>query len=348
LIRTGCAWALIGAAAIFASHPACFFLAGAWGVAAVLAYRNSNRRTADRSTFLPRAKLILGAVAALWGALVLTNYLVFLRPLTHINALQVDWASAFAPHDWQFFPWLAETCDSLFASYASLWIRPAFIPEVLAVFGLAVLWRRRPWQGALLVSPLLLALVACLLGKYPLSGRLALFTLPTLILLIAAGWDAAAAQSKWIGIALAVCVAAAPVGRSIFFSIRPEREEIRPLLAYLGTHRQAGDVLYCQRLSDIPLRYYTDRFGAGDDAYGLASMPKIVGQDDYTEADAMADLAPLKRVHGGVWLLITHPAALGGLDERVIFPKILGRWGRQIIRVEATNTALFRFEMQGG
>jgi hypothetical protein len=104
-------------------------------------------------------------------------------------------------------------------------------------------------------------------------------------------------------------------------------------------------VLYVFYISEAPFRYYENRFGLTPDRFGLANMPTIFGEPGERDPSTYrTDLARL-RGRGRVWVLITHPRALGGIDEEQLFPQILGQWGKPIGHVQAFNASATLYEM---
>ena len=135
--------------------------------------------------------------------------------------------------------------------------------------------------------------------------------------------------------------------RAAYYVFIPaKREEIRPVLEYVHDHKMPGDILYVFHISEIPFRYYEDRFGLEKDRMGLADMPWIFGEPCGNDASIYrADLARL-RGKGRVWILMSHPRALGGIDEEQLFPAILDQWGKQVDRVTAFNARAMLYEMK--
>jgi hypothetical protein len=149
-----------------------------------------------------------------------------------------------------------------------------------------------------------------------------------------------------VPVLIALSILSPSVGRALFFAVRPrEVEEIKPVLAYVRDHRRAGDSLYVFYLSQAPLRYYHDRFGLGEDRFGLSQMQWVVGESpQHDQSKPYTDLARLKG-KGRVWVLITHPRALGGIDEWQLYPAILVKWGRQLDQHIETDAGVFLYEM---
>jgi hypothetical protein len=119
---------------------------------------------------------------------------------------------------------------------------------LLALVGAASL-RRQPARLALLMGPLLLALLASALRLYPLGGRLLFFLVPCLWLLAARGIGVLSRRlsmrTAWLGWVLPIVLllpALLWAGR-LLIGVIP-RCQFREAFAYVEQHRTTGDVLW--------------------------------------------------------------------------------------------------------
>jgi hypothetical protein len=93
----------------------------------------------------------------------------------------------------------------------------AFVALALYVIGAVSLGRR--WRGGLylLIGPLLLTLIASALHQYPFHGRLLLFLVPAIQLLVAEGVVAAAwPGGVFLTVVVGACLLAQPVGVTVW------------------------------------------------------------------------------------------------------------------------------------
>jgi hypothetical protein len=339
--RRPLALAAVGVLGIICSHSAIFTLAG---VAIVL----SIEFLRDRNYF---PATLIGFIGLFWAGLFVLNYLEFLRPLMHHSGLTAYWAADYMPHDvLGAIKWLGASLYQLYSDYATMWL-PLVDTAILAtLIGLISFWRRDRGALALLLLPLLLTLGAAMVHGYPFGSRLVLFLVPSILILIGAGaamiWESVLPGRRFIAALILLSIYLPTVARDVFYVIVPQkREEIRPVLAYIRDHRQPGDVLYVLYISEEPFRYYKNRFGMTPDRFGLADMPTIFGEPGEKDPSIYrTDLARL-RGKGRVWVLITHPRALGGIDEEQLFPQILGQWGKPIDHVQAFNASATLYDM---
>ncbi|MEK6300743.1 MAG: hypothetical protein AABO41_08490 [Acidobacteriota bacterium] len=250
-IARAAGFGLIGAAAVWFSHPAVFVLAGA-GVCLFLyaAIKRDWKRA-----------LLLGCAGALWLLSFKANYAFALRSAGESGFLLRFWSDydAFMPLQfstaalkwlWQsFFVTLQDPAGFAFPVIAGL---------ALAIGCCAALVNRNA-KLLLLIAPIPFALLASGLHKYPFLERLLLWVVPLIVVLIAAGINAVARKSVVIGAALAVVLLVQPMVRSI--AAPPPHEDIKPALAYVRDHWQEGDAIFVQRITRHPFHYYAARYG---------------------------------------------------------------------------------------
>lgn len=171
----------------------------------------------------------------------------------HVAFLSNYWAEDFPDYarPWTIPLWLVQElyglCDHPYRSFGWL-IGP------LAVLG-AWHWRRQGRNDVLgaCLWPIGMAVVAAALKQYPFNGsRLTIYLVPGLFLLCGGGlaalrdWSSAATGLRrlaWVAVGLVV------VGRGVIqagtYLVEPRsRSGVRPAVAYVREHRQAGEGLY--------------------------------------------------------------------------------------------------------
>lgn len=330
--------ALLGGVGIFLSHPAVFVLAS---IGTVFLFR------AGRAGILLR----LLCVGAGWIALFAINYLVFLRPLMHHAGLAAYWAADYMPYQWlAAIKWLGWEFYELYFGYSTMWLPLVETAMIAMLIGIGWFYRANRSMLEILLLPLVLTLAAAIVHVYPFGSRLVLFLVPMLVVFIGAGcaviWESVTPSGRWVAALILATIFIPTAARDLYYIVfTQKREEIRPVMAYIRDHKQPGDSLYIFYISDVPFRYYENRFGLEQNRFGLDNMNTIV--EDPGEADAAryrADLARLKG-RGRVWILITHPAALGGIDETQVFPAILDQWGRRLDRFDAFNATAMLYDI---
>jgi hypothetical protein len=281
---------ILGAIAIWFSHPAVFVMAGICTLLLLRDWRNWKSLLA----------------IALSGSSVAFCYVVLLRPLSHDTSLLAYWQQYFIP-----FPsnpkWLVDTFFDMFRNSAAL----AFTG--LAAFGFFCggisLWKRNRATLLLLLSPAMVTLLAAAVHKYPFGGRLILFFVPVVLLLIAEGAEVirVVAGNKF-GVILLTLLLIDPGLYTLHRFISPLNatsragvmplEETRPLLSKLKASLQPGDVVYVYNPAMPSFEYYAERTGFPRDnvVFGTA------GGDDPQQYEK--DFARFTGKH--VWLVLSH------------------------------------------
>jgi 4-amino-4-deoxy-L-arabinose transferase-like glycosyltransferase len=242
----------LGVVAIWLAIPGSFVVAGV-GLAVLL----------TPSLPLYRRVRLAGHLVVWWGGSLLLAYLWVYRHAVHDAYLGHYWSQAFLT------PWrpgvLLDTGvalrDVLWGPVSSPWgRRPAdlaslvFTPAVsiaialVLVIGVRRLARTTGIPGSMLVLvPPVLALLASMLGLYPISARTTMFCMPILIVLAAAGVEELAGRLSSPILRLTVMIAAcAPLAWIAAGELRdPDpREQVRPLVASLQAQRRPGEPIY--------------------------------------------------------------------------------------------------------
>ena len=257
------AWlAVWGMAVVWVSHPSVFVLAGAGTTLIVKEAIGRNYRVA----------LLAAVVSACWLASFAVEYLFFLKDLQSNTFLADYWESSFlkfpptSPGDLRVYPAVGfGIFESLFHNAqvdVDLSMRMGVFMAAAWMIGVVTLSRQgRRELVALLVAPLGFAVFACLLHKYPLRSRLALFTAATTLPATAAGiaglLAAKDAINRAIGAVLLGCALLLPTMQAVQFLIeRPRLHDARSVLTRLARDWQPGDIVVVDRFSSPPFLYY--------------------------------------------------------------------------------------------
>ncbi|MGA2441748.1 MAG: glycosyltransferase family 39 protein [Tepidisphaeraceae bacterium] len=297
--------AAVGAAGIFFSYPAVFVLAGA-GIWMLW----KQRRSGDLGPAL--------AICLVWSVVFATDYLIFLRPLTHGEAhphLVQYWAAqdAFMPRSpLDAGSWMIRCLTSIARTPGAMWLDYPDAALIGLIVGIAVALRNRG-NLLLILAPLPLVLAASASRQYPFADRLALFFVPQYLLLLAA-----AAESLWtnlagktVAIAIAALVVIPSASRAIGFLFSPPgREESLPAYRWVAQQWQPGDVVYLTHFAEPSFRYYQSLAHWPSD---LELSGTLHVQPSITEPrQILDDVKPLAGRHR-LWLILIH-AEGGELD----------------------------------
>lgn len=236
-----------GALAAVALSPAPFVLAGV-GLALIAspAVRESG----------PMRRRLAGMIVV-WGVLFGVTYLEVYRAAALNSYMQRFWIPYFLspalPHlGTKIYNALATSSQAFFTAEGGLWrIWASCVLFIPIVFGGVRLWR----QGLvarllLLATPLLLAILASVVRRSPVSPRLLLFALPGLCILLASGLGGFAdrldrwARLPWYA-TLAVGLLLLPLldaGRTVLEPL--ERESVRGLIQQFIREHHSGATVY--------------------------------------------------------------------------------------------------------
>ena len=213
-------------------------------------------------------------LGAFWGMAVAAFYFFFFR--RQVDPVLVDYWSGDFPDFSGLIPfilWLGGALGRYFHYFFSSFFSTSWgwlWGLVLTALGLLALAGEGPrrllvyWGG-----PLLLALAAASLHRYPFMGhyngsRLLLFSAPWLYLIAASGLTSAfiwlwRRPQRWLAPLLAglILITTQPLAL-VQEDLRPQanRQELKPLAAYLQSHLLPGDRIYVYFHAIFPFKYY--------------------------------------------------------------------------------------------
>lgn len=330
------ALAAAGAVAIWFSHSATFVIAGAGACLALGALRERDWALARR----------LGLAGAVWGASLALLYAVSLRHLTASPYLLAFWADAFMPlppRSLNDLRWYVDAPLEMFMNPGGF--TAYYLAAGLAVIGAVGLLRGRLVPGLMLLAPFPLTLLASALRQYPFSVRLILFLVPILVLLVAEGLDMLrrSVPSRLPYAALLAVLAYGPLLAAALAVREPglEVDQPRSVIAYLGRHHQAGDVVYVYQDARYAYEYYAPRSG-------LAGANARVGRD---RASWAADTADIRDLMGNerVWFLFSHvwDRNTPTTEEDFFLFELNRRGGRLLAEQRAPGAAVYLYDLRG-
>jgi hypothetical protein len=298
--------AVAGMVVVWISHPSVFVLAGA-GTTLILKGLIERRY---------RMAAVAAAISACWLASFAFEYVFFLKDLQSNSFLAEFWDSAFlkfpprTPKDLRVYPAIGfGIFEALFQNASvdvDLSARMGVFLAASWMIGVVTLYRQgRRELLVLLFAPLAFAVLASVLHKYPLKGRLALFTAASTLPAIAAGISgllaARDATKRAIGGVLLLCALLLPTMQGVQFLVeRPRLHDARSVLTQVARDWRPGDVVVVDRFSVMPFLYY-QQFG-GVDGLGRVSISRT-GLSLNEAADLAEEIARWKG-RPRVWFLL--------------------------------------------
>jgi hypothetical protein len=333
--RAAVALAIAGAAAVWISYPSVFVLAGIGSTLSVWAFRLRDRK---------RLAALL-AVGVVWGASFLAVYRISLQAASASSYLLLYWAPNFLPlppRSLSDLLWLPNRLGALFGDPVGFVFRGLGVLTFLV--GCVTLFARNRGWLVLLLTPLLFALLGSGLHKYPFYGRLLLFLVPFLLLLVAEGAErircltAPAAPS--VGVILIGLLLFHPTAIALRFLVHPRtREEIRPVLASVREKAAPGDGLYVYGGAAPAFRYYANRYAFPPDRTSIGEWRRELN----------AYRQDLQALSGGGrrWFVFAHTQAQDGSDEEKPLLSMLDGIGRRLDAVRAPGASAYLYDLGG-
>jgi hypothetical protein len=347
--RLAAGFCAFGTAALWLSQPVAFMLAGTGLVLGARALRRGDGR----------ALALLAGTAAAWAASFAGAYLYARHQLEDPAYMRAFWRVGFFPlpprsaADWLWLPRMAARAFrepmGIVGSDDS-WLSRLGVGAALVLFaaGCAWMWRHRRLRLGLLLAPAGLALCASAARAYPFGGeflsggRVLIFLLPSLALVMAEG---GAALGRWAprGAGRAVFAAGAalallPAGAYAALSVPHLRAEVKPLLAWVNENRRPGDVMYVYYHGQSVFEYYAPRYGwnRGNTVAGVCAR--------FHPERYVGDLARL-RGRPRVWVLVVTGAAMRGFQEDRVIVGFLDHVGRRLDDRVAVGARMYLYDL---
>lgn len=325
---------LVGTASVWFSFPAVFVLAGA-GVTLLALELLAGRW---------RAAVALLAVGGAWLGSFVAVYLLTLRGLIGNEFLQDAWSSTFMPSSpVAMVSWQVHALGKSFGN-DTLGIPEVGAAVLAAVLGVVDLARRRPEGLGFILLPIAFAMAASAFNLFPFGGRQILFLAPCLALLVAAGMDVLLREpqpmARLAGVLLVLVIMTLPVERGVRAAFEEQsNEEIVPVLKYVATHWQPGDLLYLYYGAQLGYERYANRVGMP------ASVTPIVGVR--SRGDWLAHYEDVAKLAGSrrVWVIVSHFwAPTRGGDERIIV-RALDHMGQRLEAVREPGASAYLYDL---
>jgi hypothetical protein len=264
---------IVGAIMIWISHPSVFIMVG---IGLVLVLEKFTRKE-----YAPWTWIL--AIGIGWLASFGLEYLVSLRHIVADEYLIDYWRKAYLPiPPWRDRSWYKDTYYSfLFFTFYRGDNLMAVISLVLSAIGALSLLIRDRKTALLVISPFVVAVIASALQRYPLKNRFMLFLIPFALLLMAEGFRGIyGLLAKWkpdfaavfSGI-LILAVIWQVVPSTYEKAISGQKDDIRPVLAYVAKNRLPDDIVYVFYITDPVFHYYAP-------FYGLETGNIMVGVND--------------------------------------------------------------------
>jgi hypothetical protein len=294
----------LGLVAVWFSYAAVLVLAGLG--TALLLQAGCDRERASFWSLAPIAILwcaaMLGAMA--WG-------LQTLSPSTQAY-MREYWAEGFMPLP----PRSGDEALWLWRAFRSFFHRQLRYPVpavgvILMALGTVTLLMRRQWSAFVLLAPIGVALLASAASQYPFGERVALYLVPSLLLLVAEGVDRLRQfiAGVWppLGTTVFALVAAMSVYTLYDYFHSYSNKDVREVLAYVQARRLPQDAVYVYHNASHAVAYYGPR-------YRLLPGEVVFGGCPGANSRRLLNDIDQFRGRRRLWLIISH--AVGPFRER--------------------------------
>jgi hypothetical protein len=312
-MRQSAVAALLGAAAVWMSHASIFVLAGIGLTMSIALFLRKDWARLAR----------VSAIGLCWVASLAACYFLTLRRLAGDSELLSYWKNNFMPlppRSVTDLKWFVDIFFDFFGTSAGL--KFAGLAAFVFVVGSIVIYRKSVERAFLLLSPAILTLMASGLHKYPFGGRLTLFFVPAVLLLMAEGTEllrsSTSSRLPSAGVVLLALLFLDPGLYLLHHFAKPHTEveqpgvmrpeEIRPVLAYIRNHENPGDLVYVFYGSEPAFEYYAERYNFPRNNVEIGSAS---GNDPHRYE---ADLDAL-RGHRS-WVVLSHTHGAGAEESR--------------------------------
>lgn len=319
---------VIGAVAIWFSHPAIFILAGI-GLSLTLFYLNKRE-------WLKISKFSIAY--SIWILSFVTFYFVSLRNFSHDKPLLNFWKGSFMP-----FPpktkWFSNMLFEFLNNPLGLSYFPGIVKLMLLIGCISMFFKKKK-KFVVLISPILFTLFASGLHKYPFSGRLLLFIVPIVILFIAEGIKQIKTKTSNNSSILVIIIIGLlifpPLLSTSYHLLKPRtREEIKPIISYVRENRQSGDLLYLYYSSQFAFKYYSGSYGFNDNDYIIGVSSRGNPEKYISDLDKLRD-------NKRVWILFSHVHQ----DEEILFLNYLNSIGKGIDYFKAKGASVYLYDLK--
>ncbi len=335
--RAFVALGLAGFFSVWFSHPSVFIFASILLTLGLTFVIQKDKR---------RSFWLIGA-GILWGVSFGIEGLVSLRHLVSNDTLLNFWRDSFAPlPPWSNFGWYGKALTDLLND-------PSTLPDTFITVGVLVIgifsFAFRRWQFALILfAPFLFTLSASALGKYPFGGRLLLFLVPLLFLLLANGVRQLGAWLMRLNKLLAWSVSGLLVIYFIFGALTttlgnlaspPHAEDIKPVMSYLNENYRDTDSIYLYYGAKAAFEFYAPQY---DRLAGKDFITGIGAREEPTKY--LADVDQLKGQQR-VWIVFSHVCGSCQNEKKLILQH-LDQIGFSESKYESTGASVYLYDLQ--
>jgi len=326
---------LAGAAGVWFSHPAIFVFTGICATLFVSSLLARNR-TAALNTILAFFLGLASFASVYW---------LSLKPLIADRDLRIEHSENFAPFllSGHAITWYYQKLVGLFEGPVGL--GASALATFVFVVGTIAMYRNSRTRTCFLLLPVMMALGASGLHRYPFADRFLLFATPGLLLVLSEGLEqldrVLRPSFAAAGIVLLFLLSFRPLTHSVRILFHPFTvEEIRPVLEYVEAHQQTGDVIYVYYGAQPAFDYYCEasRFHAAG--------PVFNGREGRGHWLIFEEDVMRLRGKGRTWVIFSHNWTDDGADEEKLLSYDLDAIGHRIDSFQEPGAAAYLYDLR--
>jgi len=319
---------LAGGISIVSSHPSVFILSS---IGITMSISGFFRKEYE--------KMFLFAIVSLaWFVFFGLIYYFIFRHLNQSTFLMTFWQEGFMPFPPQSladFTWFIKTF--LDALNNPMGYTYTGLAAFLFLVGCIKLFKDDKQLFFLLFLPMVIAVLASGLKKFPCTGRLILFLIPVFLIFIMQGLRYVAQGSKHKKMAVYVVVfflMLAPMMKITLTYIKsPYRHEIRDVLCQLKEKIKPGDMIVIDRLTNGLYIYYAQKF----------NLPPVDMQFPLDNLNLeQAQIERIKNKNIRVWIIITNIWQVASLEDCI--PGYISENGKRVDKIIAQNAVGYCYQ----
>lgn len=256
---------LSGGLIIWISSPCIFILAALGFTVVIMALLDKKWR--DLISMLP--------VFAVWLASFIFLYKVSLSQMVNGESLKATWVGAFGPE--QIFSvatlfWLRDVFFEMFRHplgmyFPKLPFHVGILGSLIFFVGWWQLLKKDKERFLIFVIPILITLLAALLGKYPFRGRVILFLVPSIIVVMSYSMELRSKKARWLSSTIVAVIALILLYQPTVMALykvkrgRGGSEHNRQTLAFMQENYLPGDMIFFNTSGQFSFWYYAKVLG---------------------------------------------------------------------------------------
>ncbi|MBU0468234.1 MAG: glycosyltransferase family 39 protein [Candidatus Omnitrophica bacterium] len=214
-------------------------------------------------------------VFVIWLFSFIFLYKISLSDMVHGESLKATWVGAFGPttiFSFATLSWLREVFFEMFKYPGGMYF--AKLPFHIGVLGSLIffvgcwqLFKKDKESFFIFVGPVLITLFAALIGKYPFRGRVILFLVPSIIVVLSASVNFKIKKASRISSVIALVIAYVLLYQPFMTAIhklkrgRGGSEHNRQTLAFMQKYYLPGDMIFFNTSGQFSFWYYAKNLG---------------------------------------------------------------------------------------